>query len=500
MKLRIRHLALLCAVIILGCSPLLRGRGSRYTHLSRSADKYLSGVSLRGSSWSIMAVDLADGAILLARDQDRSLIPASNLKLLVTACALETLGPEYRIVTTVGYTGQVDPSGTLNGDLVVIGAGDPSLSSRFADSTDTFSAWADSLLRRGIHSIKGDLIGYAGLFKGDPLGSGWEWDDLADWFAAEFSPLTYADDCVEITVAPADSVGKPALISWSPPGDFAQISGTISTAEAGGAAAISYNRELASNRITLWGAIPLGSEAQRRWVTVHHPADFFLEAMEQKLRQKGIAFTGTTRVSSSWQPDYADFKLLFVDLSPPLVNLIRVVNQQSHNLYAELLVRVLGVKAQAADLWGLRAQEDAFAAGCGRIREWESKLVGGSTGFVMADGSGLSRRNLACASELIKVLVNMNRSPNRWEFINSLATPGMGMLQGRFAGLPQGISLRVKTGSLTRVKALSGYLSLSGQPRIAFSFICNNYLCPAEEIDQTMESLCQILALYLKEQ
>ncbi|HEX7342870.1 MAG TPA: D-alanyl-D-alanine carboxypeptidase, partial [bacterium] len=200
--------------LLLGCSPLLRGGSSRQARLDRATDKVLSASSFRGASWSIMAVDLQDGRILISREEDRSLIPASNIKLLGTACALETLGPDYRIATTIGYSGRLESSGTLAGDLIIIGAGDPTMSSRFWDSTDTFSAWCDSLLRRNIRHIQGDLIGYIGLFKGDPLGSGWEWDDLPEWFAAEFSPLTYSDGCIEITVTPADSVGRPALINW----------------------------------------------------------------------------------------------------------------------------------------------------------------------------------------------------------------------------------------------------------------------------------------------
>ena len=490
----------LLALLLLGCSPLLRGKGSRRAHLDKAADKILSASSFRGASWSIMAVDLQDGRILMTRDEDRSLVPASNIKLLGTACALETLGPDYRIATTIGYTGRLEPGGVLNGDLIVIGAGDPTMSSRFLDSTDTFSAWCDTLQSRNIRHINGDLIGYIGLFKGDPLGAGWEWDDLPEWFAAEFCPLTYSDGCIEIIVTPADSVGRPAQVHWGPAGDYATVSGTVSTVAVGDPSEISFDRDLASNQITLWGTVAQGSEPQHRWVTVHHPADLFLKTFERKLRQNGITLTGTTRASSSWQPSLASFNLIFLDLAPPLRDILRIINQHSHNLYAEMLVRALGVRYQAADLWGLNAKDDALSAGRDAIRQWEASLVGPSTGFVMVDGSGLSRRNLACASEMIKVLVHMNRSPHRWEFVNSLATPGVGTLKGRFRGLPQGVTLNAKTGTLARVKALSGYIGLEGYPRIALSIICNNYLCSTEDVDSAFENLCQILALYLKEE
>jgi D-alanyl-D-alanine carboxypeptidase/D-alanyl-D-alanine-endopeptidase (penicillin-binding protein 4) len=138
MKRHHRYLIALLALLLLGCSPLLRGKGSRRAHLDKAADKILSASSLRGASWSIMAVDLQDGRVLMTREVDRSLVPASNIKLLGTSCALETLGPEYRIATTIGHTGRAEPDGVLpaTGRL-------PQKSHHVFPfwTTDTFSAW-----------------------------------------------------------------------------------------------------------------------------------------------------------------------------------------------------------------------------------------------------------------------------------------------------------------------------------------------------------------------
>ena len=131
------------------------------------------------------------------------------------------------------------------------------------------------------------------------------------------------------------------------------------------------------------------------------------------------------------------------------------------------------------------------------MKEWESEMVGGSTGFAIVDGSGMSRNNLLSASEVIKVLVHLNRSLYRDEFVASLAVPGSGTLRHRFFGMPQGITLHAKSGSMTRVRSLSGYLATNKGPRVAFSMLCNNYLCDSSEVEAAMENITQILALYL---
>lgn len=503
--------AVLALAILTGCAPLLKSGDKNLKYVDKTADKYLSSLVLRSSSISIMAVDLADGRIILQRDPERALIPASCMKLLVTGCALETLGPEYRINTTIGYTGNIDASGTLNGDLIVLGVGDPTISTRFVDvarrrtptgqidSTDTFEAWADSLASHGIRRISGGLVGYTGLFGGPPLGAGWEWDDLPSGYAAEFGPLVYADDCVEAVIIPADSVGKAAVVTWSPKVNGISLSGTVVTAEQGSDPDVSFDRTLGGNQIIIWGSVPLKGEPQHRWISVHDPAAFFLNNLQAVLQRHGITVSGGTVAAVNYQgASPTGFKPLFLDPSPPLANIITITNQHSVNLYAETLLRVVGVNYR--QIHPDMAGEDAFYAGRDRVREWESKLPGTASAAVMADGCGLSRQNLLSASELIKILVYMNRSQYRATFINSLARPGEpGTLQHRFLGLPTGITMHAKTGTLNRVRSLSGYLNKNNQPRVVFSFIFNNNQGPQDEAEQTIDNLVQLLALYLKE-
>ena len=164
-----------------------------------------------------------------------------------------------------------------------------------------------------------------------------------------------------------------------------------------------------------------------------------------------------------------------------------------------MILRVLGAEMRDSETIITSGWEDAFEAGRGQVLGWERQLVGSSTGLVMVDASGLSRRNLISASGLIKVLVHMNRSAQLKPFLQSLATPGVGTLQDRLLGLPTGVTVHAKTGSMGRIRSLSGYVSTIEGPRIAFSIICNNYLCSPGEIESAMENICYLLALYLKD-
>lgn len=509
MKRQTIYLILILTLMLSGCSPWLMERDERLDYLQHASRQHLRSVYLKGSSWSILAVDLDKNRILLNYDANRSLIPASGMKLLTTACALESLGPEFRISTELGYTGGIDSAGTLHGDLIVLGAGDPTISTRYAktytgkDSIDldaTLRNWADSIYAHGICSIDGNLVSYSGLFGGDSHGSGWEWDDLKYSFAAEISPLVYADAFVDITVTPGNGVGSPAQVEVFPNYDFLNFYTSVITSDSGTAADIHFDRTLANNIFSIWGTIPIGSNPWQEEAAVYDADTFFLVALRDILLKNGIEVKGQILAQAQARPDSLGSSLILTHSSLPLGQIVKLINQDSQNLSAELLLRVLGAEMAAKTPAYAEDTGDAFRSGRRKVLEWEASLPGSSTGVVMVDGSGLSRRNLISASGLVKVLRHMNRSPHRSAFIHSLATPGVGTLENRYLGLPQGIMLHAKTGSMARTRSLSGYLSTADRPRIVFSIMCNNYLCSSEEIDATMENICALLALYLKDE
>jgi len=493
--------------LIIGCSSkLIKREESPYDLLQKSVDKHINSLFLKGSSWSVMAVDLKSGRILIKRDEDRSLVPASNMKLLTSACALETLGPDFRIATQIGYNGTIDPDGVLHGDLIVIGSGDPTIGTRYDYRNtgidvrlpaETFLAWGDSLKRNGITAITGDIIGY-GTFKTDPrFGAGWEWDDLSYWYGAEITPLIYTDNSIEVTISPGDTTNLPATLTCLPPTDMVTLLGQVYTSDPSTVMNIKTKRGLQDNIFSFTGSIPYNSPPAREWLSVYDAQEYFLKELKNTLVESDIMVAGSFRYEHFAWKEGQSFKPIFTHISPPLKDIIKVINTQSQNLYAETLIRNLGYNQLQVDTTLALYFNDTFKAGREVIKDWEEKMVGGSTGFAMVDGSGMSRKNLLCASEIIKILAHMNHSLYRDEFIESLAIPNTGTLRHRFFGLPEGIALHAKTGSMTRVRALSGYLVAKNAPRIAFAIICNNYLCDSAEVEAAMENITQVFALYL---
>ncbi|MBU0518241.1 D-alanyl-D-alanine carboxypeptidase/D-alanyl-D-alanine-endopeptidase [bacterium] len=498
---------ILSLLILAGCSSkLIKKEDTPYEILQETVDQHTNSLFMKGASWSLMAVDLKKGRVILKRDEDRSLIPASNMKLLTSGCALEILGPDFRIATQIGYTGEIDAEGILHGDLIVIGSGDPTIGTRydyrntgidFRLPAETFLGWGDSLSRKGITGIDGNIVG-CGAFRTEHLfGAGWEWDDLRYWYGAEITSLIYTDNSLEVTISPGDTTDLPASLTWHPPTDLVSFFGLVNTTDASHSPNIKYKRGLQDNIFSLTGAIPDDSSPTRQWLAVYGAETYFLTELKNTLVDADIMVSGSCAFEPFKWRESKTFKPLFTHYSPPLKDLIKVINTQSQNLYAETLIRNLGFQQKQVDSVLAANYNDAFEAGRAVIKEWESSMVGKSTGFALVDGSGMSRRNLLSASEIIKVLVHQNRSLYRDEFVASLAVPGTGTLRHRFFGMPEGITLHAKSGSMARVRSLSGYLATENGPRIAFALLCNNYLCDSLEVEAAMENITQVLALYL---
>src|SRR5262245_8488712 len=454
-----------------------------------------------------------EGRVVFERDADKSFTPASNMKLYTPAAALDAFGPDFKIKTSVYATGSAGKKGVLKGDLILYGRGDPNLSPRFdaddpdrydelkpADKVTAIEQLADQIKARGIKIVTGNLIGDESFFAGDPLGPGWEWDDVQFYYGAEVSALTVNDNSVTFIVTPAARPGDQPSIKIQPGTGYLKILNNARTSE-GGRTRIGVHRPLNSNTVEFFGTIPRGSKEFEVDIAVHDPASFAAELLREALDRRGVRMRGNIErldaVARLARP-FDESRLIEVASveSQPLSEMLKVINKQSQNLHTELMLRQLGTRhadARALDDYG-RPKSTATLGN--EIRRQFLQNAGIELAPVsLRDGSGLARQNLVTPRSSSRLLEFMLTHPHAKTWRESLTVAGVdGTLERRMLNTAATNNLRGKTGTLTYVNALSGYIrTKSGQPLI-LSLMGNNYTGPARDVTVVMDQICVMLA------
>ena len=427
--------------------------------------------------WSVLVVSLDAGDTLFSHGSDRSLAPASNMKLFTTAAALQFLQPDFRYATFLTAVGPVE-EGVLRGDLLVYGTGDPTLSDRFFDGkTAVWEALADSLVAAGIRRIEGDVVGDASYFVGPAVGRGWELAYVTHTYAAPASGLAFNDNIVTLRVLPGPAVGAPAEIQLIPGGSVALENQTETVAS--GRSRIEVERTAYQAPVVVRGRVRTGSSALWRAVPVADPARFAASVFEEVLRERGITVAGSVRSVTdaaaspvtgrrTFAPALLEgppVSVLAVHRSPPLLEILKVINQRRHNLYAESVLRTVGRIATGEG--SVRGGRAAVAA----ILE-EAGPAGAAVR--VEDGSGLSPEDRASARSIVELLAFMARSPYREEYLETLPEAATSRGLRRMQDTEAASNLRAKTGTIDRVSALSGYVTARNGERLAFAILSND--------------------------
>lgn len=404
--------------------------------------------------------------MLYSRGAALNLEPASVMKLVTTAAALDLLGADRRFETTIETAGHVDGMGRLLGDLYLVGGGDPNLSGRFfgGDRLAPFRSLARQLAEAGIRRVEGRIVGHEGLFRGERRPEGWDWEDLVWWYGAEISALSFNDNAADLTAVPGDSVGSPLQVDARPRTRFFDVTSSATTGSRGSEDELQLVRELGSNLIVLSGSHAKGA---RRWegrVALEDPALYATTVFDEVLSNEGIPVSGGVTTSSGPLPDSR--RRLARHEGPPLGEVIAVVNKESLNLHAEMLLRHLGAGA---------AEAETLESGREAVEAFLERLGVDAAGWHIQDASGLSQSNLITARGLCQLLVAMGRHPAGDVFRDSLAVAaGDGTLEHRLRGAAAG-RVRAKTGTLRHVSALAGYASARDGRRLAFVAILNHF-------------------------
>ena len=458
--------------------------------------------ALQGATVGFKVVSLADGHVVYERDGGIRLIPASNMKLFTTALALEKLGPQYRFETVVGAGQAMDAQGRLAGDLTLTGGGDPSLSGRtypyrYRDASPDLSVFsfrgieelADQLIARGLKRIDGGVVGDDRRYSWEPQAADWAFDDGVWSYGAPVSALMLDDNSFALTLKPGKQVGDFPSVTLTPPFEYFAIDNQVRT-ERDAQRKIEIERSPQGRQVRLRGVLPIEDPGYTVELALDDPALYAAAALRDVLERRGVAVRGPPGSRHRYPGDPAAAPgpavVLARRTSPPLAELLEVIDKVSQNLHAEAMLREAGVvlKQDGSRAAGLEAMDD-FLSGVG--------IAKGSYAF--HDGSGLSRNSMVTPDAIVRLLVYMDQSKEREQWNRLLPVAGSdGTLARRFGEHPEARRIHAKTGSLAHVRALSGYVDSPSEGRLAFSLLVNNFDASDEEIARVLDELALALA------
>lgn len=392
---------------------------------------------------------------LFSRNPDQLFVPASNNKLLTTAAALKQLGAQYRIRTIV----QGDSTQPNLATLRIIGRGDPSL------TTTQLTTLAQQLNQRGIRQVT-QLVGDDTYFRGAALNPNWDPEDTLTAYGAAVNGLMLNQNAIGLTLFP-QRVGQPLRVQWDDPTDAADWvvdnqSLTVSSQEG---EFVDATRNSTQWRVRVTGQLRAGSASEFVGVSVPNPGNYLVGRFRSVLTAANIAVTRSTLVKQTPAP-LGEVELAAVE-SPPLSQLLIETNQESNNVYAEALLKTLG-RVQTP------TNSEATQGGVAAVKAVLAPLGVNSSGYTMTDGSGLAANNRLTPNVLVQVLQAMAQLPEATVYRNSLPVAGVnGTLKNRFRNTPaQGIVL-AKTGTISGVVSLSGYITPPSYSPVVFSILTN---------------------------
>jgi D-alanyl-D-alanine carboxypeptidase/D-alanyl-D-alanine-endopeptidase (penicillin-binding protein 4) len=478
-----RFLFSIATIVVLtlqSCSTLerLTGGETPLEEFRGRMDGILSDSSFTAAKCGIKIVSLENGEVLYERDAKMLLRPASNMKLVTSAAALATLGPNFFLKTEL-YTDSLVTNDTLHGNIYVKGFGDPDFNST------TLADLLSPLKTKGVAHIDGNLVGDASYFDDERWGNGWMWDDEPSGFAAYNSALSIDRNCVEVTVTPSQNIGDTALIAIDPPTHYVTLLGTATTAPDTAPLTLEISRKFRErlNVITVNGQIPRGAKPQKEAISVWGPEMYFLTQAKEELQRQNISLNGKMLLDTI--PHTA---LLLSRHLQPVDSMVVFLNKMSDNLSAENTLKIIG-----AESWGPPGTSEH---GIATVKRTLVSFSIDTTKFLMVDGSGVSHYNLLTPEILVSLLRGMYLRKDLFNlYYASLPNAGVdGLLVNRMKGTPAQNNLHAKTGTLGGVSALSGYVTTADGEMLCFSMMMQNYIGSGESYRKTQDAIGSLMA------
>ena len=454
--------------------------------------KFLSDSSMAHASVSLYIIDAANSEIIAENNPDKSLQPASVMKLITTAASIDLLGRAYTFKTTLAYSGKIKKgSGKLNGNIIIIGGGDPALGSEnFPDQYGNFvKKWVEVISELGIKRIRGRVVTDDSYYDYLPVPANWNWEDIGNYYGAGVYGLSIFDNTLKIHFKTGAEGSIPVLTTIQPPGsgiEFRNFLRSHGSADEGYVFSAPY-----SSGGWIAGSIPADMVDFVLKASIPDPPLFAAKLLEKELKEAGIKISysaSTARLIPGLQHD----KISVIDeiTSPPLSSIIEVLNHKSINLYAEDLVKELGRSLKG---------EGSASAGKKVIMQYLDSCGIGTEGMFIEDGSGLSTQDAINSRQLVKLLLHMKKNSSSFgDYLNSLPDPGKeGTLKKYFRDEAFDSRLKAKSGSMTWVRSFAGYFTTMTGKEMIFSIIVNNYTGPAIKVISGMEEIIKECILNL---
>lgn len=460
--------------------------------LREQLDDSFNDPSFNNAFCGVFVRSLKTGEVIYKRNADKLFIPASNMKLFTSAAALILLGPNYVYETNLFANGIIK-NGSLEGDLIIQGSGDPTISNRFfpGSITNIFENWADSLITKGITKINGNVYGDDTNFDNIGLGKGWAWENESYWFSAPSGALSFNDNSIEIRISPTD-INFPANIKVIPETKYVTLISKVVTVGNSEEQSIKVSRLRGTNLISISGKIKKNSSTIVENVSISDPTMFFLTILKEVFEKKGITIAGKIgSINSSEKIIFSqNLTPLIVHQSVPIKLIIKELNKNSNNFYAEQLLKTIGL-----EVYGYGSTENGVKA----CRELFNEMGINPENMMMVDGSGLSQLNLVTPRQIVNLLSYMHKSELFNYFYDSLPIAGVdGTLSNRMIKTAAQNNVRAKAGFNVNTSTLSGYVKTVSGEMLSFSILINNFLAPSSLANYILDNVCNKLANFIR--
>jgi D-alanyl-D-alanine carboxypeptidase/D-alanyl-D-alanine-endopeptidase (penicillin-binding protein 4) len=443
-------------------------------------------------------MDVESGKVLAENSADKTLLPASTLKVVTSMASLGILGENYTFKTKLEYDGTLDEQGVLHGNLYIRGGGDPTLGSdRWTWGTDRVSVmktWAQVIAEKGIKKIDGAVVGDESIFGDEMLSSTWVWGDIGNYYGAGACGLTFNENTYYLYFKPGATAGtEAALLRHEPEIPGIQLVNEMKTGSPGsGDNGYVYGAPYTYLRY-LRGTVPAGPAEFSIKGSIPDPSLYCAQMLTLALTQGGVTVSKpaeTVRIQQmEGRLSTATRTLVHTHTSPPLKDVVFWVNKKSVNLFAEHLLRICGVQ---------NLKDGSTEGGANAVEAyWASKGVN-IKGLHMMDGSGLSRYNGITPRQHASMLRIATKEPWFNSFWNSLPIAGdpndVGSISSMCTGTAAAKNLRAKSGYISRVRTYTGYCKSKSGKLMCFSMLANNYTCTNSEMKDKLEKLMVMIA------